>query len=375
MKNQNVYRLNEDELRRIIAEAVFESLDTEEWTYKDPFGVKTRRDNRVNAIKYARLYGPLVQRVQAIADEITRRTEILQGSGQVNEAAGAVAKTGLKLFTKAGAEAFAKKAGTAVGIAGLASIPAFLVGPQNISGYLQKFNTNRAQATPQEVIAAYGELASWMQNICSVLQEKPEIIGAAALQDSTLNGPEEVESGPMFDVGDVVETAAGIGVFFIPYVGPILGAIDLVHSLVHAGAAGNRDGLKVVEKQYQYLNKAIVDIEGILQKSNNPALLQQAKGQQQQQYQGAQQTQQQTQARPMPNGYVIGRPAPFASSDLQQVQRLQTYLGLQATGQWDRNTQNAWDNWLRRTYPTQQSVGRTAGNVGKAVGRAVASAR
>ena len=349
-------KINE-EVDRILAE-----VQTDEgWTYNDMFGVKTHKENRVNAIKYARLYGDYVKNIQAISNEVSRRLEMLKGAqqGQVNEVAGALAK----VFTKAGAKAFSKAAAKKVGTIGLASIPAFLVGPENIQSFFQKFNTNRAQATPKEVIAAYDELATWMGNICSVLQQHPEIIGAIALQDGTMNGPEEVDAannGGM--AADAVELAAGIGVFAIPYVGWALGAIDLAHSVVHAGAEANQEGLKVVAKQAEYLNKAIADINAALSKTANPQTRQQMAQKAKQQPQQPVQNQQQAQA---PQGYVIGQPAPFASNDPQQVARMQSYFGLQPTGKWDANTQNAWDKWLGKKYPSLIK------NVGKNVGRAV----
>lgn len=359
MGRNNTYYINGSELAKMINEAIAEVQNNEEFTYTDMFGVKTRRENRVNAIKYAAKYPALIQKIQAIADEITRRINLLQQKGAVNE----ILNTAAKIVTKGGAKAFTKQARKIVGRLGLAAIPAFIVGPQNIQAYFQKFSTNRAQATPQEVIAAYDELTSWMINICSSIQEKPEILGASALQNETLNGPEEVESGPMFDVGDAAELAISIGVFYIPYVGPALAALDLAHSLVHAGASANQEGLKVVEKQYQYLTKAIKDINACLQSSNNPQALNQAKAAAQQGKKPVAQTQQQV--RQAPTGYVIGQPAPFASNDPAQVQRLQSYLGLQPTGRWDGNTQKAWDGWLGKTYP---SLGK---NIGKTVGRAV----
>ena len=372
MGNSVTYIVNGKELYEIINAAdkklVNENAENEKFTYGDMFGIKTSRENRVNAIRYAKYYGQYYQKVQAIADEVDRRVQLLTNASQrqINEIGGAIGKIGTKLaakgITKAAAKTFGKKAAGVVGKIGLASIPAFIVGPENIQAYFQKFNSNRAQVTPKEVIAAYDELATWMQNICAVLQEHPEILGAGQLTDETLNGPEAVDSGPMFDAADAVELAASIGVYAIPYVGWALGAIDLVHSVIHAGADANKEGLKMVENQMKYLDKAIANINAALSGKA-------ANGQQR-----GQNPQQQT-AGTLPNGYVVGQPAPFAKSDPQQVQRLQRYLGLQQTGSWDRNTQSAWDNWLRRTYLSKQSVGRTAKNVAKNVGRAVVSTR
>lgn len=373
MGNSVTYIVNGKELYEIINAAdkklVNENTENEKFTYGDMFGIKTSRENRVNAIRYAKYYGQYYQKVQAIADEVDRRVQLLTNASQqqqINEIGGALGKIGTKLaakgITKASAKTFGKKAAGVVGKIGLASIPAFIVGPENIQAYFQKFNSNRAQVTPKEVIVAYDELATWMQNICAVLQEHPEILGAGQLTDETLNGPEAVDSGPMFDAADAVELAASIGVYAIPYVGWALGAIDLVHSVIHAGADANKEGLKMVENQMKYLDKAIANINAALSGKA-------ANGQQR-----GQNPQQQT-AGTLPNGYVVGQPAPFAKSDPQQVQRLQGYLGLQQTGSWDRNTQSAWDNWLRRTYLSKQSVGRTTKNITKNVGRAVVSTR
>lgn len=358
MRKNATYNINETELHEIInavlEKMLNESVESEGFTYTDMFGANTRRENRVNAIKYAKYYPQYVQKIEAIVKEVDRRVQILMGASQnqqMNEIAGAVTKIGSKLaakgITKAAAETFGKKAAGVVGKISLASIPAFIIGPQNIQAYFQKFNTNRANATPQEVIAAYDELATWMQNICGVIQQHPEILGATKLNDETLNGPQEVDTGPMFTAGDVVELAAAIGVWSIPFVGWALGAIDLAHGIAHAGAEGNKEGLQMVANQMSHLNKAIANI--------NAALAGQSANGQQQAAQPQQQGQQQI-AGGLPNGYVVGQPAPFASTDPQQVQRLQNYLGLNPTGRWDNNTQAAWDNWLRKTY----SLGVTA---------------
>ena len=370
MSTKITYVLTEEKLRHMIKEVaasvITENDNNEGFTYNDMFGLKTSRQNRINAITYAKYYGTYVKKIQAIANEIDRRINILTNASnrQVSESAGAFTKIGSRLaskgITKAAAQGFAKKASKVVGVAGLASIPALIIGPQNIQAYFQKFNTNRSQVKPKEVINAYDELASWMQNICSALQEHPEILGATQLDASILNGPGEVDSGPMFTAGDAIEMAAGIGVYAIPYVGWALGAIDLVHSIAHAGADANREGLEMVKNQTKYLNKAIANINAALS-GKNPQTQQTT-------------SQQQQAATPqLPNGYVVGQPAPFASSDPAQVQRLQNYLGLQATGKWDRNTQSAWDKWLQETYSTNQSVGRTVKNVTKNVGRALVS--
>jgi hypothetical protein len=365
MNKKNTHKITEREMRGLIKESIIEivneNYENEGFTYTDMFGIKTRRENRVNAIRYARMFGSYFEKIQAIADELDRRLNLLTASKsqQVNEIADAVAKVGTKLFTKAGLKAFGKKASGVVSKIGLASIPAFIIGPQNVQAYFQKFNTNRAQATPQEVIAAYDGLANWLQNICGVLQQYPEILGAGQLDKGTLNGPEAVDGGPMFTAGDAVELAASIGVYAIPYVGWALGAIDLVHSFVHAGAEANKEGLEMVRNQIKYIDKAIVNINAALSGKS-------ANGQQVDT--GNQQTAQQ-----LPNGYVIGKPAPFAQNDPQQVMRLQNYLGLTPTGKWDNNTQTSWDNWLRKTYMTGAGTGRVVKNTAKNIGRSIVS--
>lgn len=370
MSFKTTYKLNENDVRFLIKESIAdfikESQENEGFTYTDMFGIKTRHENRVNAIKYARKYGEYVNKIQNIANEVNRRVNILtSANGQgINESAGAAVKVGTKLLTKAGAKTFAKRAAGIVGKVGLASIPAFIIGPQNIQAYFQKFNTNRAQATPQEVISAYDELASWMQNICGVLQQHPEILGAGQIDKNIINGPEAVDNGPMFNAGDAIELAASIGIYAIPYVGWALGAIDLVHSVVHAGAEANKEGLEMVGNQIKYIDKAIVNLNAAL--SGKPASGNSTNGQQANA--GNQQPAQQ-----LPNGYVIGKPAPFAQNDPQQVMRLQNYLGLTPTGKWDSNTQTSWDNWLRKTYMTGAGAGRVVKNTAKNIGRTIVS--
>ena len=120
--------------------------------------------------------------------------------------------------------------------------------------------------------------------------------------------------------------------------------------LVSAGAKQDEEGLKIVEKQYEYLTTAVKDM--------NQALVQSAKqkpGKVTQQQQAPQPAQVQTNQvatakRQLPAGYAVGRPAPFAANDPQQVARFQQFVGIQPTGRWDNNTQTYWNNWLKQTY-------------------------
>jgi hypothetical protein len=127
--------------------------------------------------------------------------------------------------------------------------------------------------------------------------------------------------------------------------------IDLAHSLFQAAKAGTRDKLKIVEKQIEYIKKSIQQLNSLLF-SKQPA-----NGQRGQQMGSQAQAQ-------IPNGYVIGQPAPFVY-DKPQVARLQKYLGVQpANGQWSNQTQMKWNQWLQKRYG---GLG-IAGSVGKAAG-------
>ena len=172
--------------------------------------------------------------------------------------------------------------------------------PQRIGQWVQKFKTP-GQTTPNEVVTAYGELAEWMQEMCQATQEHPELLGAASLNAETLNGPEEVQ-GNGFGVKDGVELAASVGISFIPVVGWAYDALDIAASLVSAGAENDEEGLKAVEQQYQYLNKAVADMNKVLSQTSNAQIPRQT--QTYQQTQMPQQTQaqqnQQTQGQPVP---------------------------------------------------------------------------
>ena len=350
---KEVYRIKGSDLNRMINEAIDEKMLD--------FGIQTRKNNRLSSFKYARLYGDMVAKVQAVAQQLNQRLQILQraeqAQGQVSEGIGGfvgkaitgsaklVRRNGLKGGMKAANKLYGKGMRKRLFIGALASMAAIFANvPGRIAQWVEKFKTP-GQTTPKEVITAYGELAEWMQEMCQTTQEHPELLGAASLSDETLNGPEEVE-GDKFSVKDGVELAASVGISFVPIVGWAYDAVDIAASLVSAGAENDKEGLKTVGQQYQYLNKAVTDMNKALAQSSNPQAAQTAtRGQQSIQ----QQPQQQAQAQ-LPNGYVIGRPAPFANNDPAQVGRLQKYLGLQATNRWDRNTQAAWDNWLKQTY-------------------------
>lgn len=361
MAKKNTYTLNESDLKRIISKVLKESLDNEAFLGID-FGIDERQRNRVNTFRYARLYAGLVQQVEKIAAELEKRTQILQSTqgvqsqqaamneGLVGASIKGVSKYGLKNGLKGAAKVAGKKAWNRVAVAGLATAAALFAGiPQNIYARIQQFK-NPAQTQPQDVIQAYGDLAEWMGEMCQAVQENPEILGANALQDSTLNGPEEVKGGPFMTGGEVAGVATSIGLACIPVVGwaaaAVFDAVDIASMAVSAGAKQDEEGLKMVEKQYQYLNTAIKDM--------NQALAQSTQAQPQgipQQQPVQQQAQTDTQKRQLPAGYAVGRPAPFAYNDPQQVARFQQFVGLNPTGVWeDNNTQAYWDNWLRQTY-------------------------
>lgn len=358
MTRKNTYTLNESDLRGIISKILKESLDNEAFLGID-FGIDERQRNRVNTFKYARLYTGLVQQVQKIAAELEKRVQILQntqgqGAPAVNEglvgaAIKGVSKYGLKNGLKGAAKVAGKKAWKRTMWAGLAATAALFAGiPQSISARVQQFK-NPAQTQPEDVIQAYGELAEWMQEMCQAVQENPAILGAAALQKSTLTGPGEVDSGPFMTAGEGAGLAASLGMTAIPVVGwaaaAVFDAVDIASMAVSAGAKQDEEGLKMVEKQYEYINTAIKDMNQALAKSAqaNPQGTPQQRPVQQQAQTGAQKRQ-------LPNGYAVGRPAPFANNDQQQIIRFQQFVGLQPTGKWDSNTQAYWDNWLRQTY-------------------------
>ena len=312
-----VYKITAKELTKIINEetnrAILENKQDEKFLGID-FGVQTRKENRLNTFKYARLFGNLVNQVQSISDQLSQRLEILQSvaqtetqqtqyqqpQGQVAEGflgkatAGTVkliGRNGLKAGLRASKKLYGKKAIKYLMVGGLsAMVLSFLKVPQTIGQWIEKFK-NPGQTTPQDVISAYGEVADWMQGICQVTQENPELLGAAALQDSTLGGPEEVKN--KFKVSDGIALAASFGTMALGPIGWAYDALDIAGSLVSAKANSEQEGLQVVEKQYQYITNAIADMNQALQQSTTPQAAPVAS--QQQQVQQYQQPQQQTQ--------------------------------------------------------------------------------
>ena len=357
MTKKTTHILNESDLKRIISKILKESLDNEAFLGID-FGIDERQRNRINTFKYARLYSGLVQQVEKIAAELGRRVQILQGAqeqqaavneGLIGAAVKGVGKYGLKNGLKGAAKVAGKKAWKHSMWVGIAATAALFAGvPQSISAKIQQFK-NPAQTKPQDVVGAYGELAEWMQEMCQAVQENPAILGASALQNSTLNGPEEVDNGPFMTAGEGAGLAASLGMAALGPVGlaaaAVFDVVDIASMVVSAGAKQDEEGLKMVEKQYQYLNAAIKDM--------NQALAQSAQAQHQgtpQQQPVQQQVQTITQKRQLPAGYAVGRPAPFANNDPHQVMRFQQYVGISPTGKWDNNTQLKWNNWLQQTY-------------------------
>lgn len=367
MSEKKTYRLDENGIKTMIKQVLSENLGNEAFLGID-FGVKKRKQNRLNTFKYARLFSGLVKRIDNISKELQRRANILQGAqqqGQVNEgligaAVKGVGKYGLKNGLKGAAKVAGKKAFKRSMYLGLAGLAASLAGiPQNISHRLQQFK-NPGQTTPKDVIEGYGELAEWTQELCQTTQQHPELLGAASLQDTTINGPGEVENGPFMTAGQGAGMAVSIGAACLGPVGlaaaAVFDVIDIASMAVRAGAEEDEEGLKLVQKQYEYMNTAAQDLEQALAQSSKqqqqPQKANIGAQKQMPQQQNTPRTQNTTQRHQLPNGYVIGKPAPFAGTDPGQVKKLQNFFGLQATGKWDRSTQTAWDNWLKQTYQT-----------------------
>jgi hypothetical protein len=178
-ESELVYLLNQ-----LITEELSEAGVDEEWTWAHPFGAGMGKENRLTAFKYAREYEALEAQVQRIYNEVLRRIEVLQnasggqtGNNGINEnVAGTGFRVGSKLFTKAGAKALQKTTGKALSVAGLASIPAFIAGPDRIGNWINQFRAGNGNITPEMVISAYNELTNWLQNICVAVKEHPEIL-------------------------------------------------------------------------------------------------------------------------------------------------------------------------------------------------------
>ena len=376
---RKVYRLSEQDVKQIIYESVnrimAENTDNEAFSYatrdvngnlRGDFGGRTTRaNNRVYTFKYAREFPAIYNQYMAIQNEIEQRINIILSAEQKQSAINENWMTSAGKAVWGGVKTVGKKLGSKtaqkwVGRASLATMIPMLLAPDKFANFMNRLAdpSSISQIKPEEVIAQYNELTNGMQTLCQMIQEHPEILGAYSIDDEILAGPAEAEQ-ENFGAGDVAEMAAGIGVTFIPYVGPILGLIDMAHSLFSMGARHTADKLKVVEQQIIYLKKAISSLGAVLTKTRNiqPGANQQV---QQRQVPGQQQNYQQLpQERQLPNGYVIGQPAPFALYDPEQVARLQKYFGLPQTGRWTNDTQLKWDEWLRSTYKVAvKSIGR-----------------
>ena len=303
---RKIYKLSQKDLKKMINEAVEETVQDEAFMGVS-FGVQARRENRVNTFKYARLFIPLAQKIVRLSAEFEKRATLIQNAEQmapqgqtqvgqpvqeslIGTTVSAIGRKGIKNGIKIGARAGAKKAWKRVAAFSIPAVLATVAGiPQKIGQWIQRF-ANPAQTTPEEVIGAYGELTNDMNMMCQTAQEHPEILGATALSQETLNGPEGPGKKPFMKAGDAVNMAASMGALALGPVGvaaaAVLDAVTIAGVLASARAEQNQEGLEMVGKQYEYLNKAADDLYNALAQADKAVM-----GQKQSMYQNQAQQQ------------------------------------------------------------------------------------
>lgn len=298
MVNKNIYKLNEEELRSIIKEAVLEVINENQVNelgglqqagnyVKDSiksgngfmgisFGIVKRRQNRQNIFKFANEYVALTQKLTAIANELDRRQTLLQNAShgmQMNEGVGGQAlKRILKPIMKTAAKTTTKKAvRKAVNIGGLATVGllAFKV-PQRISNAVQMCK-NPDAITPVQLKEMYYGLSEWMMGFCEALKENPKILGADAIPQDLVAGYQQPTDS--LSTGDLVKgglkAASFIGISCIPGVGPIYDILDIVGTLASAKAETDEEALQEVGNMDKYLTNAVGRLNNMLAQSKN----------------------------------------------------------------------------------------------------------
>ena len=293
---KQIYRIDENDLRRIIKEAINEIIPLgnfvaasqnaqnikKDWEKGNgvagiSFGIKKRRMNKEKTLKYATELESLAQKVELISSEIERRIGIIQSvtSRQVNEGGGGTAvKAALNIGRKV-AKPTTRAAKVVPKVIGGATVGSFVAGslgvPQTVAEKIRAFKNPNGITVP-EVVDAFSSLAGWMQQVCIRAKNNPEILGAYAISQELTNGPKDQQGQPLFTAEEGLWLAASIGAAYLGPVGWIYDVLDIAGGLVSAKANDDEELLRIVESQKQYVVSAINKMNNVLAQSKTNSI-------------------------------------------------------------------------------------------------------
>ena len=298
MVNKKTYYLTNEDIKymvnRTVNRILNENIENESFLGIN-FGKKFRKENAYLTQKYVGLFCGLYDKIKAISEELGKRAEILdqiqkqnQNTNQsVNEGSffGTLFKTigrfGLKKGTKAAYKIAGKQFGKRIGALtwGSLAVSLFQV-PEIIGQRVERFK-NPEQVKSSEIISGYGELAEWMKNLCEIVKTRPEILGAYKLKDEIYSGPQDVEKGPFMTGGEAAGAGVSMGLYALTpvtygisgIIAAVWDVIDLAGMLFSSKARSENEALKMVEKQYEYLNKAVIGFSQILAKTSDSEII------------------------------------------------------------------------------------------------------
>ena len=305
MSNKNTYKLNEEELRGIIKEAILEVINENQVSELFPmptgtyvmqkqlgdatkknyangngiagisFGIKKKKINQQKIEKYSSEVPAIGQRYLAIDKELERRRNLyIQNHGPSNNASklscvkegvsGAGTKLGMK-FLKYGQKAakIQKVMNTAEGITFAIS----MIGvPEQVSMKIDYFKNPNNVKTAKILSETYTSMSESMQAWCMALKNCPEMFFDKPVNTNNLqDGPERM---PIMNQKDALNFGIGgafaLGMAFLGPVGWIYDALDIVGTIASARADSDEMLLEEVENQRKYLLAAISEFEKLL---------------------------------------------------------------------------------------------------------------
>lgn len=303
MTNKNIYKLNEEELRDIIKEAVLDVINENEVSEIIPtgtfflnkqvsdalkknyengngvagisFGVKKRKMNQAKIEKYSNEVPIIGQRVFQISDELKRRQDAYlkahgpsaktSGLNCLKEGAtGGGFKLGSKLFRYGSkASKISKIMNAAEGLTFGLSV---LGVPELISNEIEYYKNPNNVKTATKLSETYASMSKCMQVWCMAIKQAPEMFFNTSVNTNNIqDGPERM---PILNKKDKLNLTVGgacaLGAAFLGPVGWIYDALDIVGTICSARADSDEALLEEVENQRKYILAAISEFEKIL---------------------------------------------------------------------------------------------------------------
>ena len=324
MKKQNIYRLNEAELREMVNEAVRRIVNEngDDGVLGISFGIKQRQRNKEMLSKLVPLAFRQFQLAKKVGDELTRRVEIVNTFYRNNEGVQpsreelntyrkqnqqSVDKMGLATPVKTqiettgvrrtpnvglnegvgtqGAKAgfkraarkivtkqVSKQATRAMNFTVFGTVAAYIMGlPQEFGNMIEEFK-NPETVTARMLSDGCSRMVFNLQNLCYALESYPEILGADVINKSLINGPKYKEDNNKLDLKQVAELAVVIGLSFSNWIGLAYDILDVASLLISAKAETDGVLLEMAKDQTAYISQALNKLSQILKLSEEKSV-------------------------------------------------------------------------------------------------------